>query len=122
LKSADVGLRRIHQGDQHIDHIRIKRARDVGGRGIRWRRRVRMINRQMFPAVRFDFAERIEERVRLGVVFGARFRRNVGEWKNLERAIIFAGDDTAGFVWRIVLRLRNELGQLLKSDLHTFKF
>lgn len=63
-----------------------------------------MINCQMLPALRFDLAERIKERVRLGVVFDTRIRSNVRQWKNLERMLILAGNDAAGFVGYVSAR------------------
>lgn len=72
----------------------------------------------MFPAVHFDFTECGKQRARLGVVLNSRFRRNIGQWKNLARAIIFAADDAAGFIWCIALRLCDKLCQLVKSEFH----
>lgn len=80
-----------------------------------------MIDCQMFPALRFDLAERLEERVRLGVVFDTRIRGNVGQCKNFERALILAGKDAASFVGCIAFSERDEMGKLLTSDSHTIQ-
>lgn len=78
-----------------------------------------MINRQMFPTICFDFAERIEKCVRFSIVFDAWLRSDVGQCKNFERALILAGDDTTRFVGCVAFSKRNKLGELLISDLHT---
>lgn len=80
-----------------------------------------MINRQMLPAIRFDFAERIEQRVWFRIVFDARIRSDVGQGKNFERALILAGDNAARFVGCVAFSKRDELSKLLTGDMHTIQ-
>jgi hypothetical protein len=73
---------------------------------------MRMINRQMFPAPTFDFTKGFEQSERLGIVLNARLWRIIRQRKNLQRAIFFARDDAARFIWRIVLCVLDELDKL----------
>jgi len=76
----------------------------------------------MLPAPRFDFAERLEERVWLGVVFNAWIRGDIGQGKNFERALIFAADNAAGFVRCIGACKCDQLRKLGVSYKHSVRW
>ncbi len=78
-----------------------------------------MVNRQMFPAVRFDVAKRGEERVGFALVARAWVGRDVLQRIDLTGAGVLATDDAAGFARRVAPRLRDELGELNATENHT---
>jgi len=117
-KTAHHCLFWIHQRNDQINRVGIERALDVRFRRIRRRRGMRVIDRGEFPTALLDFAQRGEQRVRLGVVADARRRIVVGQRENLERAPTSAGDNAAGFVRRVTLRLGDKLRELRACKSH----
>ena len=72
-----------------------------------------MVNREMFPAPFLDLPQRAQQFVRIGIVARPRFWIDVPQRKDLERAILFAADDAAGFIRRIPPRLCDQLFESL---------
>lgn len=67
----------------------------------------------MLPTAILDLAQREQKFVRIGIVARARFGIDILQRQNLERAILFAADDAARFIWRVAPRLGDELVQLV---------
>ena len=79
---------------------------------------MRMVNREMLPAVCFDIAKRDEQFHWIGVEIHARRGVRVRQWIDFPRATLHASDNAARFVWRVAARVRDELGQLGLCKLH----
>ena len=72
-----------------------------------------MINREMLPAATLDLAEGFKQCLRLGIVLHARLRRIIRQRENFFRAIVFARDDAARFVGRVVPGMGDKLVELM---------
>ena len=71
-----------------------------------------MVDRQVLPAKVFRLAQGVQQLDWIDVVTDARVRIDVLQRIDLQRAPFLAGDDTAGFIRRVLPRLGDQLFQL----------